>query len=108
MKEIARVKKEIKLAEWAEMVKRRKESGLTVSEWCRQNGINLKTYYYRQKRMRQAVCNELEVHDIVPLEPVSDSEQKSEKIEISVGDVKITLPENFNEETLRRLLGVLR
>ena len=52
--------------------------------------------------------NELEVHDIVPLEPVSDSEQKSEKIEISVGDVKITLPENFNEETLRRLLGVLK
>ena len=63
---------------------------------------------YRQKRMRQAVCNELEVHDIVPLEPVNNSEQKSEKIEISVGDVKITLPENFNEETLRRLLGVLR
>lgn len=108
MKEIARVKKEIKLAEWAEMVKMRNVSGLTVSEWCRQNGINLKTYYYRLKRMRQAVCNELEVHDIVPLEPVSESEQKSEKIEISVGDVKITLPENFNEETLRRLLGVLR
>ena len=108
MKEIARIKKEIKHSEWAEMVKRRKESGLTVNEWCRQNGINLKTYYYRQKRMRQAVCNELEVHDIVPLEPVNDSEQKSEKIEISVGDVKITLPENFNEETLRRLLGVLR
>lgn len=107
MKEIARVKKEIKLAEWEEMEKMRNASGLTVSEWCRQNGINLKTYYYRQKRMRQAVCNELEVHDIVPLESVNDSEQKSEKIEISVGDVKITLPENFNEETLRRLLGVL-
>ena len=108
MKEIARVKKEIKLAEWAEMVRSRNESGLTVTDWCKENGINLKTYYYRQKRMRQAVCNELEVHDIVPLEPVNDAEQKSEKIEISVGDVKITLPENFNEETLRRLLGVLR
>ena len=76
MKEIARVKKEIKLAEWAEMVKMRNASGLTVSEWCRQNGINLKTYYYRLKRMRQAVCNELEVHDIVPLEHYKNDAHK--------------------------------
>ncbi len=40
MNEIARVKKEVKQAQWAEMVKSRNESGLTVTEWCRQNGIN--------------------------------------------------------------------
>ena len=108
MNEITRIKKEIKLAEWSEMVRRKNESGLTVSEWCRQNGVNQKTYYYRLKRIRQAVCNELEKHDIVPVEPFKDIRQESEKIEISVGDVKITLPENFNEETLRRLLGVLK
>lgn len=70
MNEIARIKNEIKLAEWTEIVKSRNESGLTVSEWGKQNGINLKTYYYRLKRIRQAVCNELEKHDIVPVEPM--------------------------------------
>ena len=69
MNEIAMVKKEIRLAQWAEMVRNRNESGLTVTDWCKENGINLKTYYYRLKRIRQAVCNEIEQHDIVPVEP---------------------------------------
>ncbi len=37
MNEIARVKNEVKLAQWAEMVKSRNESGLTVTDWCKQN-----------------------------------------------------------------------
>lgn len=108
MNEIARVKKEVKLAQWAEMVKSRNESGLTVTDWCKQNGINLKTYYYRLKRLRQAVCNEIEQHDIVPVKLILETEPTSEKIELSVADVKISLPDDFNESTLKRLLGVLR
>ena len=108
MNEIAKVKKEVRMAQWAEMVKQRNESGLTVTDWCRQNGINLKTYYYRLKQIRQAVCNEIEQHDIVPVEPTAVAETAAEKIELSVEDVTISLPDNFNEDTLRRLLGVLR
>lgn len=74
----------------------------------KENGINLKTYYYRLKRMRQAVCNEIEQHDIVPVVPNAGAETTAEKIELSVGDVKTSLPDNFNEDTLRRLLGVLK
>ena len=104
MNEIAKVKKEVKLAQWAEMVKSRNESGLTVTDWCKQNGINIKTYYYRLKRIRQAVCNEIEQHDIVPAIPA----EEERNIEIIVGDIKVSLPDNFNEATLKRLLGVLR
>ena len=108
MIKIAKVKKKIKLAQWAEMVRQRNESGLTITDWCRQNGINLKTYYYRLKRVRQAVCNEIEQHDIVPVELTAETEITTEKIELSIGDVKISLPDDFNESTLKRLLGVLR
>ena len=108
MNKIAKVKKEIKLAQWAEMIRQRNESGLTVTDWCRQNSINIKTYYYRLKRVRQAVCNEIEQHDIVRVEPIAGTEITTEKIELSIGDVKISLPDDFNESTLKRLLGVLR
>ena len=108
MNKIAKVKKEIKLAQWADMVRQRNESGLTVTDWCKQNGINIKTYYYRLKRVRQAVCSEKEWHDIVPVEPIAGTEITAEKIELSIGDVKISLPDDFNESTLKRLLGVLR
>ena len=107
MKEIARVKKEIKLKQWAEMVKCRNESGMTVSEWCKQNGINLKTHYYRLKRVRQAVCGEIEHHDIVAVEPVSECDE-DKRIRLMVGDVIVDVPNSFNAETLKRLLGVLK
>ena len=108
MNETAKMKKEVKLTQWAEMVRSRSESGLTVTDWCRQNGINLKTYYYRLKRVQQEVCSEMERHDIVPVEPIAGTEITAEKIELSIGDVKISLPDDFNESTLKRLLGVLR
>lgn len=108
MNKIAKVKKEIKLAQWVEMIRQRNESGLSVTEWCKENGINIKTYYYRLKRVRQAVCSEMERHDIVPVEPIAGTEITAEKIELSIGDVKISLPDDFNESTLKRLLGVLR
>ena len=49
MNEIAKMKREVKLKQWAEMVQLRNESGLTVSKWCDQNVVNAKTYYYRLK-----------------------------------------------------------
>lgn len=55
MNEIVKIKNEVRLKQWAEMVQCRNESGLTVSEWCRQNGINPKTYYYRLKRVLNRV-----------------------------------------------------
>ena len=108
MNEIAKVKKEVKLAQWAEMVRSRNESGLTVTDWCKQNGINIKTYYYRLKRKRQAVCSEIEQHDIVTAIPADAPQSEDENIILIVGDVKISLPDNFNENTLSRLLGVLK
>ena len=105
MNEITKIKNEVKLKQWDEMIQQRNESGLTVTDWCKQNGI---TYYYRLKRVRQTVCNEIAQHDIVPVEPTADIEITAGKIEISVGDVKIFLPDDFNETTLKRLLGVLR
>lgn len=107
MKEIAIVKKEIKLRQWTEMVKCRKESGMTVSEWCKENGINLKTYYYRLKRVRQAVCGEIEHHDIVPVEPVCECDE-DKRIRLMVDDIIVDVPDSFNAETLKRLLGVLK
>ena len=59
MNEIAVVKSQIKLENWAEMVRSRSTSGLTVEQWCRENGIGRKTYYYRQRKVRQAALAEL-------------------------------------------------
>ena len=50
---------EVRLTEWCHRQRARRESGLTVRAWCCENGINEKTYYYWQKKLRQAACEQI-------------------------------------------------
>ena len=108
MNKIAKIKNEVNLKHWAEMVRQRNESGLSVSQWCRQNGVNQKTYYYRLNRVRKALCAEVETHEIVPVGTEPDIASSHEQISLSVGNVVVSLPDDFNADTLKRLLELLR
>lgn len=50
---ITTVKRNIQLQEWTEQIKAQQESGMTVTAYCAQNGINPKTYYYRLRKIRK-------------------------------------------------------
>ncbi|MDL2219766.1 hypothetical protein LJC04_05500 [Ruminococcaceae bacterium OttesenSCG-928-O06] len=50
---------EVRLKHWAEVLRRRRESGQTIRSFCRSEGICEKTYYYWQKRIRQAAGESL-------------------------------------------------
>ena len=52
MDKISKIKTDLRMREWAEMVRECSRSGLTIREWCGDNGINIKTYYYRLKSIR--------------------------------------------------------
>ena len=43
----------LRIQVWTERVRECHNSGMTVKDWCGQNNINLKTYYYWQ-RIRKA------------------------------------------------------
>jgi putative transposase len=50
---------QLRLSGWSEAVKERLASGQTVSAFCEEKGISQTTYYYRQKKVREAACTEL-------------------------------------------------
>jgi len=50
----------IQMQEWLRQVQDCRESGLSVSEWCRHNEINTKTYYFRRKRIREELLENAE------------------------------------------------
>lgn len=56
MDEIAIVKKQVQRAEWAERIRQCSESGLTVSEWCRENGINLRQHRTKPSSLNNKLC----------------------------------------------------
>ncbi|MBR6107884.1 MAG: hypothetical protein IKQ39_07725 [Oscillospiraceae bacterium] len=50
---ITAVKQDVHLREWAEQLEAQQASGLTVPQWCAENGIKTKSFYYRLRRVRE-------------------------------------------------------
>lgn len=101
MNEIALAKKQVIEAEWSEKVRRCRESGLTVAEWCRENGINLKTYYYHLRKIRKEICEQIPV-------PVMTVPEESHSVKISIGDMIAEIPEGISEQMMTSLIRAMR
>lgn len=61
--EIVAIKTEVRKRNWKEQSLECQQSGLSVKEWRRQNGIHPRTYYARLRKLREKVR-----HDIVAIE----------------------------------------
>lgn len=48
-----------RLHHWAEKIGQCHNSGMTVTAWCESQNINIKSYYYWQKQVREAASAEL-------------------------------------------------
>lgn len=98
---IVAVKQEMRLQEWAAQIEAQQASGMTVQQWCAENGINVKTYYHRLRRVREQCVESMP--SIVPV-PLA---QQSRDIHIEKNGVQITLPADIPSETLMALVHEL-
>lgn len=57
----------IQLQGWAAQIKECKQSGQTVKQWCKENGISLKTYYNHLKRVREEMLETIESKKALPV-----------------------------------------
>ena len=108
---------------WAQFIRERKESGLSVEAFCEKAGVHQNTYYYWQRRVREAACHELAVQEqskgktIVPSgwalceganrkdEPSISS--TSSVITVEIGSFKVSVDENFNPDLLTKVCRTL-
>lgn len=99
--EIQIAKNQVKLQNWAAQIREYNSSGLKVKQCCAVNGISVKTYYYRLRKVREAMLSENRVAPI-------GTQQLSDKIEISAEDIRISLPFGCSAETLQTVLRTLK
>ena len=101
MDKIALVKKQVIEAEWADKISQCRESGLTVSEWCRQNSINPKTYYYHLRKIRKEICEQIPV-------PVMTVPEESHSVKVNISDMIAEIPEGISEQMMTSLIRAMR
>ena len=105
MDKIAMVKKEIQLQNWSDKEIARQESGLTVTELCRQEKISTSTYYYRLRRIRENLCEQIPV----PITEVTDkTETDHTAIRIVSGDLKVEISTDVPSEKIAAIIGALK
>ena len=102
-------KSENKQQIWFDRIKACEASGLTQAEFCRDKNLSINTFaYYRSQYLAKLLSvnpnstphSFVELHlPPVVLEPFSLSLPNG---------IKLSLPQNFNDKQLSKLLGVLR
>lgn len=110
MDKITEVKKEMRLKEWTQMYVEYQESGKTVTEWCKERELSIKTFYYRLRKIREAALKQTEKHQIVPIttQPAMQSQNKSSCIKISGNGIMVELSENISTEMITVILRGLQ
>jgi len=116
--DIQEYKKSNRLSEWAEMVSACRNSGQTISAWCEENGINEKTYYYRQKRVCDAMPdlrrntalpvlrNEPPV-SFVKVTPAIRSRTSDTAVTICMGSTEVQIRDGADAATIEAVLRIL-
>ena len=94
---------------WRDMYESYLSSGKTVIEWCAENGISKKTFYYRLRQIRKDMIETGESHDIVPITTVPEQEKiKNPSIRINGSGISIELPVEVSPEVLAAAIRGLR
>lgn len=102
------VKQEYQLQIWSSMIREQKASGLSIKNWCMENGVSENSYYYRLRKIRQTACATLEQMQEtsiteVPLAPKANFSAQV-RITMKSGMVEIS---DAGPEILTQILKVL-
>ena len=116
--DIQKLNKSGRLSEWTQMISRCRNSGMTAAAWCREHGISTKTYYYRLKRLCEALP-EPAMPDSLPLPsceteplfaeiaPTEGTKRDSVAINIRMGSAEIEIRNGADAVTIEAALRAL-
>ena len=105
MDKVAIVKREIQIQSWSEMEIERQRLGLTVAQWCNRENISHSTYYYRLRKVRESICEQIPV----PVTEIADNMQPViPAIRIVSGNISVEMTANVPAETVSAIVGALK
>jgi putative transposase len=110
-----KVAAEYRLAKWAGIIQERKNSGKSIKDFCLDTGISMHSYFYFQKKLRMATCDELskgnETTELVPagwIQLTTEKQNRTATIEVEIGGCHINVSKETDPELLKQVCLMLR
>ena len=121
MDKIANVKSQLRLQQWAQIISDCQASDMTVVAWCEANNINIKSYYYWLRKVRNHTLEHMpELTENLPV-PMEDDSVTFKKLDVqtpvaaTAAAVIIRLPnatvevsEGTSQQTVQAVLMALQ
>lgn len=107
MPETLEIRKAYRLQEWSKIVEECRASGLSNREFCKENGIPEKTFYYRLRQLREAAVQQQTQPQIVQLEEsmMEETEQSAiSSLHIRYRGAAMELPGGVDLDAVAALL----
>lgn len=100
---------DFRLRAWTEIIHRRTESGLSVKEWCLQNGVSRDKYFYWLRKVKTAALEDSEpaFAEITPAESYCPALPDA-KAAIRVGDLSVLVTEDTPDALMVRMIRACR
>ncbi|MCM1565009.1 MAG: IS66 family insertion sequence element accessory protein TnpB [Dehalobacter sp.] len=96
-----------RLAEWTERISSCRNSGISIKQWCRENGIVEKTYYYWQRRVFEALTAQQEPYFArVPVERRNDHLEVAATVRI--GNAEADIYPSADASTIEAIFRALK
>ena len=115
MDKITEAKLAVRHENWKRMYEDYQNSGMKVREWCSEQGISVKTFYYRLRVIREEMLKNDVVHEIVPITACADESQAvtvsteaTDKIRITGNGIEINMPISISPELMADILRGIR
>ena len=115
MDQITKVKKRLKQEQWKALIKECQSSKMTVSSWCKANGICEQTYYRNLKRLREQLCATLPISSeslekpaaLKKIDIMSSLPSTNAKIIVHLSNATVEICEGTCQQTIKAVLSAL-
>ena len=103
MENVIQVRDEYRKQQRTKIIRERQNSGLSNKEYCRQNGLSERAYYYWLRKLRQTAAEEMP--QIIEMETPAT---KEDKVYIRYRGAELTLPGGTNADAIAAILRSLQ
>lgn len=121
MDNITKAKSELRLQNWAKLIAECQASSMTVTAWCSEHDINVKTYYYWLRKIRKrtlenmpAAAGELIARSengstvFKPLEVSSPVSGMPTAVIVHLPQATVEIAEGTDQQTIKAVLLAMR
>lgn len=107
-----------RLTQWAPIIQECKKSGMNVKNWCLENNVNEKQYYYWQRKIREELSGSLIQREeskspstFIPISQLKPSVKTPSTFQpdlvLSVGSIKVEISNSISPALLNEMLKII-